>query len=153
MPDPVTIGTAVAVGVGASAIADRVDDDTEDRAILRDIDARLAALVRFSEVQREQTMYPIDLGPGIVYIAREPLRMERIMQSGDPGDEFGIMQGTGILFRWINVSGDPVTFDIPLLLTGDISVVNITTPASTAYRATMFGYRDRSFGIDRRIGA
>lgn len=152
MPDPVTIGTAVAVGVGASAIADKMDDDNQDRAILRDILARQTALVRYAEAQRHRTLYPINLGPGVSYFAREPLRVECIMQSGDPGDTFALVQGTSNLFSWVNVSGDPVTFEFPLLLIGDISIANLTTPASTAFTGTLFGYRDQSIGIDRRLG-
>lgn len=154
MPDPLTLGTAVAVGVGSSIAANELHDEPKRKEENdAQIVALLTALVRYADVQRESTLYPIRLNPGKTFNAREPLRVERITQSGDPGATFALVQGTGNLFEWVNVTGDPVILPLPLLLTGDISIRNLTNPASTNWRGAVFAYRDRSFGMDRRNGA
>lgn len=148
MPDPVTVGTASAVGLGTSLAANRLTDP-ELAALLRDIHNELVIANRYSKAQRERTLYPIRIGPGVTYRATEQQRMEKLLSSGAPGDEIGLMQGVSALFTWVNVSGDPIMIDVPILLLGDISVVNISDPADVTYRATLFTRRDTGIGMVR----
>lgn len=152
MPDPMTIGVAVASGAAGNAIAHKVTgSDGEMVEILRDILDQLTAQAHYSDVQRERTLYPINLVPSRpLYSIAGDLRMEFLIVSGAPGDEMALQQGTGYLFTWINVSGDPIQIPAPLLLSGDVSIVDITDGTATDWRATIFAHRDTNIGMPRR---
>lgn len=151
MSDPMTVGVAVASGAAGNAIAHKVTgDDASILEVLCDIRDQLTAQSHYADVQRERTLYPINLIPSRpIYRIAGDLRMEFLIVSGAPGDEMGLQQGTGYLFTWINVSGDPIQIPAPLLLSGDISIVDITDSAATDWRATIFAHRDTNIGIRR----
>lgn len=148
MPDPMTVGVAVASGAAGNAIAHKAtgtDDDVLD--MLRQIRDQLTAQAHYADVQRERTLYPINLIPSRpLYHVAGDLRMEFLIVSGAPGDEMALQQGTGYLFTWINVSGDPIQIPAPLLLSGDISIVDVSDSADTTWRATIFAHRDTNIG-------
>lgn len=138
--DPVTVGAVgVATGVGVAAISKHADDAQNE--FLRDILAQLVAANRYAAVERERTIIPINITVG--YFARQPLRVHSFILSGAPGDEVAIKVGTANVISFVNVTGDPHVIPVPMRVVGDVSAVDITTPASTAYRAYMLAYDPR----------
>lgn len=150
MPDPGTIALAAGGGLAGSAIADKLDSSDDDMLkMLATLNANIAVFAHYNAVQRERTLYPINLNPGKVLTVPGQLRVEFLLTSGAPGDELSFKSGTANLFSWVNVSGDPTVFPFPLLLTGDISIVNVSDPTDVTWRATLFAVQDVGLGISR----
>lgn len=145
-----TLGIAAAGGVAGAVTGEILDNPTED--LLRKILNQLVAMNHYAEIQRTRTMYPLLFTPSQpTRNLRNQVRVDMLIVSGSPGDTLVLQQGTAPLHRWVGVSGDPVSFVLPLLLAGDITIVDETDPSSTEWMATLFYHEDSGIGISTTL--
>lgn len=142
--DSIIVGAG---GLAAGAALDKVSD-ADMLSLLREIRDELVAQSHYADVERQRTEYPVILDPGSPHhMAQQGDRLTKLLVSGAPGDSMALMQGTRPLFTYINVSGDPVVLELPLLLSGEIYVEDRTDSSATNWRATLFYRQDVAMGI------
>lgn len=140
---------AAAVGVSTSVAANKMTaGDADHRDVLDLILTELRIANRYADVERRRTLYPIQLGPGITSRNAGPVKTHSlIFTGGTAGDVFQLVHGAAGLFTFIAGGNIPVTLPIPLLLTSEFFIRDVTTPAATNWQAFLLAYRDEGIGL------
>lgn len=136
-------------GVVGSKVADAATEDgSRTVALLTDIRDTLVTLARYSDVQRNRTIYPRDMSPetgmtdgiGRRFKTDSATRGHHIAFSGAASsDQFVLRMGTANVLAWV-ASGGYMDIDLPLLITGgiDLYVANLTDLTDTTWRAYLW---------------
>lgn len=144
---PAGVAAGAVGNLSGSALADMLTGrSAEILSELQRITNLLTAANGYAAIERERTVYPYNLGPGMPPVRTNgPLRLVALSVSGAMGDELAIRTGTLNVFSVIMVTGDEQTVKVPMLLGPgtDVSVVDVTTPAATNWTAYLWAYHDR----------
>jgi hypothetical protein len=94
--------------------------------------------------RRQESPNPtlINIGPGITYQSTVRYRMQMLLTSGAQGDRMRLKFGSAGEFDWINVTGEPVSIPLPLVVDAgaDVTVADVTNPDTVAWTAYLVGY-------------
>ena len=117
---------------------------SETSKLLTAILDQIIAGNQYAAVQRERTIYPVNLSPGLTWRSDGRSRLHSLLVSGAPGDRLGLNVGTAILFDWLNITGDPFVIEVPILVTpgSDVRIVDISDAADTTWRAWLWVWRE-----------
>jgi hypothetical protein len=86
----------------------------------------------------------INVNPGTIWQSTQRMRATAIVFSGGtPGDVIGVKLSSAVAFDFIvPVSPGPFTLPMPMVIPSgqDVSVIDVTTPANTNYKARVLAY-------------
>ena len=144
---PAGIAAGTLGSASGNAIADLLTGRSADiLAELQRITNLLTASNSYAAIERERTVYPFNLGPGMPVVRTNgPLRLVALSVSGAAGDQLALRTGTLNVYSLFMVTGDERTVKVPMLLGPgtDVSVVDLTNPAATNWTAYLWAYHDR----------
>ena len=146
-----TAAGASAALAGKEVLDKATEGDDPQLELLREIRNQLVTQNRYAERQRYRTLEPYDLsvqagttdGQG-TRVTLDGLRhaSHLLISGATAGDEFHLYVGTSRKLRFVMGTTDPKEIDLPILINGQVYLVDSTTLDDVSWRAFLFVYSD-----------